>query len=422
MLIIELNEFDPVFLKENAKELNLKNILYFFNLNHSETYTNEKKEHQGLDPWVQWVSIHTGKPFSQHKVKRLGQTSSQKEEQIWERIFKVSSLKWGVWGAMNAPLGDKEGIGFFLPDPWSFEEKAYPDSLNNFLSFPKYMSKNYLSTNKIQLIISGFKTLSFMLANSGRGIKRKIFSKLFKAFYLSGINVHSLNTILDYINCLYFIEFKEKYKTQFSIIFLNHIAHLQHHFWNKDQEISNQMKFGLFICDEILGELKNNICSKESIILLNGLKQKNVSKKGFFVYRQKEPINFIKIICPIACQVQQNMTNDATLIFKNSRDTLTAQKFLKEIKLKYKKCNLLFVERIEENKLFIQIEIEEKIGKNEKIILRRNIINFYDHIELVTERTGAHVPYGDIYYKNIYFPKKIKNHEFFHYVVKSFST
>ena len=50
-----------------------------------------------------------------------------------------------------------------------------------------------------------------------------------------------------------------------------------------------------------------------------------------------------------------------------------------------------------------------------------NTINFYDHIELVTERTGAHIPFGDIYYKNIYFPKKLKNHEFFHYVEKAFS-
>ena len=181
------------------------------------------------------------------------------------------------------------------------------------------------------------------------------------------------------------------------------------------------MKFGLFICDEILGELKMNIPIDESIILLNGLKQKNVSKKGFFVYRQKDPVNFIKTICPISCEVQQNMTNDATLIFKNSNDTEKAEKFLREIKLKSKKCNLLFVEKVEVNKLFIQIEIEEKIGKDEEIILKRNILNFYDHIELVAERTGAHIPFGDIYYRNVYFPKKLKNHEFFHYVEKAFS-
>ena len=74
MLVIELNEFNPNYLKRFAKKLKLRNILYFLNLEHSETYTKDKKEHHGLDPWVQWVSIHSGLPFSKHKISRLGQT------------------------------------------------------------------------------------------------------------------------------------------------------------------------------------------------------------------------------------------------------------------------------------------------------------------------------------------------------------
>ena len=37
-----------------------------------------KKEHHGLDPWVQWVSIHTGKPSSEHKILELGKVSELK--------------------------------------------------------------------------------------------------------------------------------------------------------------------------------------------------------------------------------------------------------------------------------------------------------------------------------------------------------
>ena len=31
------------------------------------TFSEEVKEHHGLDPWVQWVSIHTGVSFRTHK-------------------------------------------------------------------------------------------------------------------------------------------------------------------------------------------------------------------------------------------------------------------------------------------------------------------------------------------------------------------
>ena len=51
MLIIELNEFCPKFLEETSTKLNLKNIKKILNLNHTSTFTNEKKEFHGLDPW-----------------------------------------------------------------------------------------------------------------------------------------------------------------------------------------------------------------------------------------------------------------------------------------------------------------------------------------------------------------------------------
>ena len=209
MLIIELNEFDPDYLKKEAYKLNLKNILFFLNFQHSYTYTKEEKEHHGLDPWVQWVSIHSGKPFSEHKIGRLGQTKAQKNSQIWNKLSITNNKTWGVWGVMNAPCGDPKGRNFFVPDPWSFDEQAYPKELNNFLSLPKYIAKNYLSPIKKELLYSGLDTLGFMLRNLGSGITRKIIGHFIKAIFTTGINLHSLTTIMDYVSCLYFLKFTD---------------------------------------------------------------------------------------------------------------------------------------------------------------------------------------------------------------------
>ena len=47
-------------------------------------------------------------------------------------------------------------------------------------------------------------------------------------------------------------------------------------------------------------------------------------------------------------------------------------------------------------------------------------ISFFEHVELIAERTGVHIPSGDIFYKNIELPHKIENHEIFKYIENKF--
>ena len=131
-LLIELNEFNEELLSEGANKLKLRNIKKLLSMQSSETNSADFEEHHGLDPWVQWVSIHTGEPSSVHKIKHLGDITNLNNTQIWEELgdYGFSS---GIWGAMNASLNNTKGSYFFLPDPWTFSEKAFPSKLNNFL-------------------------------------------------------------------------------------------------------------------------------------------------------------------------------------------------------------------------------------------------------------------------------------------------
>ena len=112
MLIIELNEFDPNYLKKVSKELNLENIQKIFKLKHSNTFTDEEDEHQGLDPWVQWVSIHSGKPYKEHQISRLSETQKQDFKQIWNVAGENKNYSCGIWGVMNAPCGENKELNF----------------------------------------------------------------------------------------------------------------------------------------------------------------------------------------------------------------------------------------------------------------------------------------------------------------------
>jgi hypothetical protein len=86
---------------------------------------------------VQWVSVHTGVPSSQHGVKNLGDVPNLAEDQIWERWSRrgLSSI---VWGVMNGDRRKAENCRIFIPDPWTFSESAYPRNFQGLIALPRY--------------------------------------------------------------------------------------------------------------------------------------------------------------------------------------------------------------------------------------------------------------------------------------------
>ena len=62
LLIIELNECDFNFFLYWSKKYNFPTIEKFFQKRKKiNTFTKDKHEGFNLDPWVQWISVHTGK-------------------------------------------------------------------------------------------------------------------------------------------------------------------------------------------------------------------------------------------------------------------------------------------------------------------------------------------------------------------------
>jgi len=47
---------------------------------YARTLSEEVYEH--IEPWIQWVSVHTGKSYAEHKVFRLGDAPGSGLEQI----------------------------------------------------------------------------------------------------------------------------------------------------------------------------------------------------------------------------------------------------------------------------------------------------------------------------------------------------
>ena len=434
LLAIYFNEFNPDYLLKGAKKYKCSSILKILKLNKIKTFTNDKKQDFNLDPWVQSVSINTGKSSAKHKIYKIGQFINKDLTQIWDVLSK-NKISCSIWGAMNSTFKENNYINYYFPDPWNFRDKAFPSKLMGLYYLPNYYAKNYLKVNIFKLIYYSLIFLFRLLLNIKifSFFKDLIFS--IKVFFKKGLKNYILFFLYDLIFLnLYSYSFK-KNRSSFSLIFLNSIAHYQHNNWN---EKSNEKYFFMYaerIFTKIL-ELKKEC---ESIIIFNGFTQKKISKE--YLLRPHNPEKFLSKFIKYK-KLEQDMTTGGLIFFNNKKEKKASFDILNKLYFLNKK--LFYIKNNNGNNFFYKINLKSKIVfnkdnlkffKNNKgnnlfeILKVSKIINSQrvDASEYIINNisflksTGSHIPEGIFLYDNfdvIKNKKKIKNHKIFNLILK----
>ena len=115
LIFIQLNEINFDILSKYSAKFPFKFFTPLFFDKLKKTYS--EKNYDLLEPWIQWVSIHTGTIAQEHKVFRLGDIKNFSHEQIFEKIEK----KGKVVGAIS-PMNAKNNLNnpeYFISDPWT---------------------------------------------------------------------------------------------------------------------------------------------------------------------------------------------------------------------------------------------------------------------------------------------------------------
>ena len=231
LIIFEINEFDYKFFIYGSKKYNFPQIKNFFKLEKKNTITKDNKEGLNLDPWVQWVSAHTGKDSNKHKVLRIGQVLDKDIRQVWEKL--PNKKRVSIWGLFNSILRKKNNIDLFYPDPWSFTQKAYPENLNSFLALPRYYAKNYPNFNLSDILNCSLKLLNKVLFSGIIFFIIKNIISLISIFFRSGLSSFNIYFLFDLFSLILLREQLNKNRSDLVIIGLNSFAHYQHNYWNE---------------------------------------------------------------------------------------------------------------------------------------------------------------------------------------------
>jgi hypothetical protein len=371
LLLIELNECDFDFFFYGSKKYNYPLIKKFFSTKKKiDTFTRDKKEGLNLDPWVQWVSVHTGKLSQKHKVYRLGQKLDNSIDQIWDKLSKKNKTS-SIWGVFNSTLRKNKNINLFFPDPWNFGEEAFPKNLNAYLKLPRYYAQNYPQVKKFKIFkLTIIFLINYIFSRNVIYLLKKIFS-LSKVFFLYNFKSFNLYFFLDLISLTILKSNLKKKKSDFVIIGINSFAHYQHNYWDE----KNYEKVYFWYLNEILKIIYQISKSYKSSIVFNGFSQKKIRNE--FHIRPKQPKKFFNKLGLSHLSIEPNMTTGAIVKFNTFEEKIIAINKLK--KLKIYNYNIFEVQDFEnKKKIFYKLSLISLKKNYDKKCLKKNYYkNFF---------------------------------------------
>lgn len=420
VLIVELNEFNIDLITATLKKHDFPSLRKIFQFKKASYKTQDRYNSGFLEPWVQWVSVHTSLPSFVHGIKHLGDVPHLNVEQCWETLSR-QGITTGVWGVMNGEKRTAVNAKFFLPDPWTFSEWATPPELNNLLRLPRYLAKNYQNLSYFHIASEGFKLLKFAFK---KNMLKTLFQEalalcpLLKKF---GFKHFIFISCFDYLSTSLFMHYKKTYHPQCSYLFLNSLAHIQHHHWREGTENATpEIIVGLRYLDRIFEKLLTTF-PHDAIIVHNALSQMNTNhEKPWVLYRQKDPIKFLQALNIPAERVEQHMTHDGHVFFQTTEQRDQVFECLRHATLQEKP--LFHVEKNANDpcKLFYMLKftdlLDPQADGNIEFFYNEKRYRFFEYFDKIVTRTGRHIPMGTVLSNVIPFPDHIDNHEFNRYV------
>jgi len=425
MLLIELNEFNRELLQNIADTRGLTHLKRVLGWSRASTFTSDEYDTGFLEPWVQWVSVHTGVPSGQHGVKNLGDVPNLAEDQLWERWSKrgVSSI---VWGVMNGNRSNATACKVFVPDPWTFSEDAYPAEYQGLIALPRYLAKNYLDFSKLTAVGKGLDLVRTLLRSTRGGDFIDGLRLFWRGFRQFGPTNAVFIVFFEYLSAMAFIRAVERYRPDAAIVFINMLAHVQHHYWKSgDGTDCPQIAFAATATNEILGKMLARceaIVRSGRIALMNALSQTcTIDEPPWILYRPNNHAALVSFLGIEATQVEPLMTYDAHVFFASPEQAASGAAILQGARIDGKP--LFFVEPDSHDpcKLFYRVAMSDPVGPDVEFVYRNKAARFADYFTAIVQRTGKHNQNGDLFANFEIGSKSFPNHEVADWVEQSVS-
>jgi hypothetical protein len=184
--------------------------------------TSSELQYAELEPWIQWVTAHTGRSLSEHGIYRLGDIVRHDLPQIWERL-EDHGLRVGAISPMNAKHRVRSPA-FFVPDPWTSTDITAGTRLRNL-----YAAIAQAVNDNAQGRLQG-KSIFHLLVGLASYARVANYAHYVKMAASSPSRPWRRAILLDQLLADVFVTEVARTEPHFATLFLNAGAHIQHHY------------------------------------------------------------------------------------------------------------------------------------------------------------------------------------------------
>ncbi len=402
VIVLEFNELCPDLMRTFISQ----GLLPHFKELHDSSVvmtTDANELPPQLEPWVQWVTVHSGLSALEHNIFNLGEGYKLQEKEV-AKVLSDHGRRVGVFGSMNTNYRNLNG--FFIPDPWDINGVAEPQSLQPFHTIVSKQVQDSSTSNGISmrdLVAFGF----FM---SRRGVRvRTIASgvkQLFQERVDSGVKWRR-SMILEQLQCDLFRHLWFKYKPDFSTFFCNSTAHFQHYYWrnmepdifalppesNDHPSLQSAIVEGYRAMDRLVGKFMSEFPDTR-IVLLTALSQQPWRETTKCTFRPREFDAFLRFVGvdPSAVKVKPVMAEEFHVLCDPTRRDSLFQTIL-EATINGKP---VMKARLEEEGVFCGCAVTDAVACEGSVVHPKGgSMPFTDMFHIVhSMRSGRHHPHG----------------------------
>lgn len=393
VLMLELNEVNFDHVREYIKLGKLPNLAKLLN-DHALIETTSETRYQELEPWIQWVTAHTGLLLAEHKVFRLGDIVDREIPQIWE-VLEGHGLKVGAISPMNAK-NRCENAAFFMPDPWT------PTSVTGSWLMKRLNAAVSQAVNdnaKGRITPRSALALIASLATYARPVNYSVYLKIVGSIFQK--RSWSSSLLLDQLLADLFVREVKRKEPNFATLFLNAGAHIQHHYmfnakvysgpfsnpkWYVDAEADPVLDvYALY--DRIVGQVRMKFPTAR-LMLATGLHQ-DPHKDLTFYWRLRDHAEFLQQANVQFDRVEPRMSRDFVVYCSSAEQASLAEHRLRQIR-SLEGTELFDIDNRGDS-LFVMLTWSDDITDAFEYLVGNEVRgNLRDQVAFVAIKNGAH--------------------------------
>jgi hypothetical protein len=343
LILLEFNELCPSLIDKFIAEGILPNFEALRDA--SERFVTSAAD-EVLEPWIQWVTVHTGVPLAEHGILDLDEADKLVHSPFWEAFEEDNVL---LMSPMNVKARRGRGSLFF-PDPWAASQPP-SEELEALHRFVRLAVTNHARTDKLGGRDAAA-ALRFLLAH---GLSARSMTKIVRQVAEERLGRRDVKwrraSILDLMLWDVFAHFwKSELTPRVGVFFSNATAHYQHKYWwhydpsafrNKPDERDVQaygdvIRFGYRAHDDLIGKAMALADENTVLALCTALSQQPMrdyeSRGGKAMFIARDYAKLFQMLGAPNARVEALMAEESWLHYSSEAEAGEAFAVLRDAK------------------------------------------------------------------------------------------